>query len=41
MHEMAARIRPREVALVSTDTRLRGLHLKGVNLWENLRKLHV
>ena len=29
---MAARIRPREVALVATDTRLRGLSLKGENL---------
>ena len=34
MYEMAARIRPREVALVATDTRLRGLSLKGVNLWK-------
>ena len=32
MSEIAARIRPREVALVATDTRLRGLSLKGENL---------
>ena len=41
MHEMAARIRPREVALVATDTRLRGLHFERSNPWENLRKMHV
>ena len=32
MSEIAARIRPREVAFVATDTRLRGLSLKGENL---------
>ena len=31
MSEVAARIRPREVALVATDTRLRGLSQKGEN----------
>ena len=34
MYEMAARIRPREMAFVATDTRLRGLSLKEENLWK-------